>query len=116
MQTTLSVSASATFISDGAGGTVARVTLSPTVFGTEWDVKRMSVSTTSVAQTTLRTYRNIETPSAFIDGTSKANANISNMEIHLQTLDKLIFVFTGGDIGAIATAIVDGTYETGRPI
>ena len=103
----VSVSASATF--DENGRAVAQ--LGPSTFGIRWTIKRMSTSTTSGAESQLVVYRNAEQASARIDGTYTANQNTSETEIALQTLEKLVFVWTQGDPGSVATIVLEGTQE-----
>lgn len=107
----LDASGTAQFVSNGAGGTIARVFLGPQKYGESWDVKSASISTTSTAQSTCRMYHSFESPNSFIDGTSKANLNVSNIETVLGSLERLLFVFTDGDMGAYATVALNGTME-----
>lgn len=107
----LNASDTAQFVSDGKGGTVARLSLGPQKYTESWDVRTASISTTSVAQSTCRMYHSFESPNSFIDGTSKANLNVSNIETVLGSLERLLFVFTGGDMGAYATVALNGTMD-----
>jgi hypothetical protein len=105
----LQTSGTASFISDGAGGTVATVQMGPQRYGENWSVNSSSISTTSALPTSCRMYRNMVSPSAFLDGTASANLNVSNVPVELQSLDKLIFVFTGGTMGSAATVVLNGS-------
>lgn len=107
----LNASDTAKFVSDGKGGTVARITLGPQKYGESWDVRNASISTTSAAQSTCRMYHTFESPNSFIDGTSKANLNVSSIETVLNSLEHLLFVFTNGDMGAYATVALNGTMD-----
>lgn len=109
MQIPVNNSASATF--DDSGRAV--VSLGPTVYGVAWEITRVVVSTTSSAQTQLRVYRGTEQASRLVDSTYTGNDNTSETDVKLSNLESLLFVWTGGDVGAIATAVIDGT-QTGR--
>jgi hypothetical protein len=115
----LDTSVSATFISDGAGGSVARAEIGPKVFGTMWRVKSVATQTTSTladfGSSQLLVYQDYESPSRYLFGTFSAeNDTASGDETPLETLSKLILVWTKGDIGSIATATVRGIVEEQR--
>lgn len=117
MRISLQTSITATFGADSAGGTVARTQIGPTVYGSEWDIKRVVVSTTSSGlngSSRFYMYLNSESPSALLDGTYSGDQDVNETSLHLRTGDNLICVWTGGDDGAIATAIIIGEVETGR--
>lgn len=100
-------SASAVFDANGR----ASVSIGPTVFGIRWKINRLIVSTTSTAETQLRVYRGSEQASRMVDSTYTANQNTSETDVSLATLESLLFVWSGGDVGAIATAVIEGTQE-----
>lgn len=111
----LLASANATFISDGVGGSVARVPhLGPRRYGTTWHVTHMVSTTNSVVPSQVRVYRNIESPTTIVDGSDSANQDTSETDITLGSGEFLTFVWTKGDIGAIATITVSGEMSTGR--
>lgn len=97
---------------DASGRAV--VSLGPTVYGSKWNVDRMVVTTQSSAVTKCFVYRNVEQATALTDSTKTGNADTSETDIDLTPPDKLLFVWSGGTPGAIATAIVSGTLDTGR--
>lgn len=103
----LLVSISATF---GANGE-ARAILGPVVFGTDWTVKRIVTTTTSVLESVLNVYFNVESVSSRIDGTYSGNKDVDDAEIPLRTLDKLVFVWQNGTPGAVATVILSGEVQ-----
>lgn len=110
-------SASAKFVDDGNGGTVARVTLSPQRFGSKWTVTRIVVSTTSSGNngsSQFRIYRNSEQPSAMIDGTYSGDQDVDETNFTVQTMEQLICVWTKGDLGTEGTVVITGTIDTGR--
>lgn len=107
MSTPVSVSASATFDVNGR----AIASLGPSVFGVRWKLSRMVTSTTSTAETQLRVYRNTEQPSTLVDSTYTANQNTSETTLTLMTLEKVVFVWSGGDTGAVATVVLEGEQE-----
>jgi len=112
--------ASATFIDAGGGKSVGRCQLGPQIFGTYWHVTSISISSNEPPDVTessqCRIYKNVEMPSAFVEGTSAGAGDTSDSVIDLQTLDSLLFVFTGTDehLGYQGNAILSGTVETGR--
>ncbi|HET7414770.1 MAG TPA: hypothetical protein VFI97_03640 [Arthrobacter sp.] len=90
------------------------MTLGPQRMGESWKVRSASISTTSTVETTCRMYRNAVSSSTFIDGTSTANLNVSNVGSELANLERLVFVFTGGDFNKTATVVLDGTMTSSR--
>jgi hypothetical protein len=116
----LDVSISATFVSDGAGGSVARAAIGPTVYGTTWHVTAVSTQTTSTqasfGSAQLLVYQDSETPSRYLFGSFSADNDVAtgDGEVLLMTLSKLSMVWTKGDIGSIATAVLRGTVEDMR--
>src|SRR4051812_17283064 len=112
----LDVSVSATFVDDGAGSSVARAQIGPQVFGTLWHVKSVASQTNSTTadfgSSQLLVYQDTETPSRFLYGTFSAeNDSAGGDETRLDTLSKLVLVWTRGDIGSIATATIRGMVE-----
>jgi hypothetical protein len=110
MSTPLDTSVTAQFLDDGAGGTIARAISGPTVFGSRWEITSISVSTTSTAlsSSVFKLYRNNEGPSGFLEGTYSGDSDTSDTNLILGTLDKLIFVWTGGTLGSYATGSLRG--------
>lgn len=103
-------SVTATFGADG----VARASIGPSVYGAKWHVDRIVVSTTSVLPSTCTVYRNVEAASAQLDHTRTGNADTSETSLDVPSPDALIFVWLGGTPGAVATAVISGTLNTGR--
>ena len=110
----LYTSASAAFIDDGNGSTVAQCSVSPQVFGVTWTVKRIVISTTSSGlngSSRFFLYLNSIGPSTLIDGTYSGDQDFSETQLEVNTLDTLIAVWTGGDIGSIAQINVSGDWR-----
>lgn len=108
-------SASSPYVSDGAGSTVARISLGPTVFGETWHVTQITCATTSaVRSSTFSLYKNTESPYAYLDGSQSGDNDASNTVVDMLNLDRLIGVFRGGSLGAICTMVLAGTKNTGR--
>lgn len=103
---------SGTAVFDASGKAVVR--LGPTVYGSRWKVDLMSVSTTSTLQTTCNVYRDSESAAASLDNTRTGNLDTSNTDIDLTAGQVILFVWTGGTPGALATVSVSGTLYTGR--
>jgi hypothetical protein len=115
----LDSSVSATFVSDGAGSSIARAQIGPTVFGIKWHVQSVATQTTSdrseFGSSQLLVYQDTETPSRFLYGSFNADGDVaSGGETALETLSKLVLVWTQGNIGSIATATIRGTVEDSR--
>lgn len=82
----------------------------PAKYGESWDVSLINTNTTSTAQSQLIVYRGVESNSTRILGTYSGNNDTagggSNIKIPAQ--DKLVFVWTGCDVGSICTARIEG--------
>lgn len=100
----LNAAQSATF--DAAG--VAQIIVGPAVYGHQWNVRRMTVTTTSVLDTETRVYLNAVTPSGLLAGSFAGNQDFNETDVTLQTLDRLIARWINGTPGAIATFQVQG--------
>lgn len=103
-------SASAVFDASGK----AQVQMGPSVYGSRWNVDRMVVTSTSTTQTTCAVYRNSVSDQNKVDNTRTGNSDTSETNIDLYPPDVLIFVWSGGDVGTVATAVLAGTLYTGR--
>jgi len=110
MQIALNEYVRATFDASG----IARATIGPQIYGTKWLVDRINVTSTSVLSSQCRVYLNAEVDTALFTGTYSGNQDSDDSDFTMDTLDKLIFVWSGGTVGAVATAIVTGKIETGR--
>lgn len=92
----------------GATG-VARLEIGPVVFGETWRVRRMTVTTGSLANTDARVYLNAEIDSRMVAGSYSGDRDFNETDVTLQTLDKLIVVWVDGTPGAIASFLLQGT-------
>lgn len=116
MKIPLIASASATFVDDGTGtgGTIATAYLSPQVYGVSWTIKRVVVYTTSSGvngSSRFFLYRNNTSPSSILDSTYSGDSDTSETDLLLNTLDTLVAVWTGGDLGTVAQINVTGEQE-----
>lgn len=95
---------------------VARIRLGPKIYGHKWHIDRMLVTTTSVATTTAKVYKNVENAASKMDFTNSGNDDVSETSLDLATLDSLLFVWTGGTPGRFAMATLYGTIDPGRRV
>lgn len=87
----------------------AVVTLGPNTAIAGWQISRITINTTSVLPTLCNVYRSFENPSSQIDNSLSGNQDASdNVDEYLRPGESLIFVWSGGTPGAIATANVGG--------
>jgi len=88
----------------------------PAKYGESWDVSLITTNTTSVAESQLRVYRGVESDSAQVLGTYSGNNDTASggANIKVPSQDKLVFVWTGCDVGAICTARIEGDLISGR--
>lgn len=88
---------------------IARLEIGPVIFGETWRVRRMTVSTTSAANTDVRVYLNAEIDSRMVAGSYSGDRDFNETDITLQTLDRFIVVWVSGTPGALASFLVQGT-------
>lgn len=75
----------------------------------KWNVRRMTVSSTSVTLTpTAYIYRNGESPSMLVDGTYTGTLDHTDTSLQLNNGESLIAVWQDGDVGAVCTLTVEG--------
>jgi hypothetical protein len=98
-----------TTVFDATG--TARIVIGPTVFGENWKIRRMAVTTSSTQDTDVRVYLNAEIDTRMIDGSYTGNRDFSETNLTLQTLDNLIVVWVGGTPGAYASVLLQGLTE-----
>jgi len=80
-----------------------------------WRIKRVTVSTTSSTKTQCKLYRTAESPSRQLDNTPRGNSDTSeDNSYEFRTPEKLLAVWTGGTVGAVATLNIIGTIEAER--
>lgn len=100
----LDTSVSATIGTDGT----AQVTTGPVVAGSEWRIRRMTVTSTSDDTTEARIYLNAVLDSRLLGGTYTGNQDTNETDLTLQNLDKLIVRWVNGTPGAICVFFVQG--------
>lgn len=87
--------------------------LGPTVYGVTWTVNRVSVFSDSTTKPKFMLYRNVESPTTYVDGSKSGNGDTSETDIELLNLDNLVCVWTGGEPGKSATVILQGVLRRG---
>jgi len=108
----LLVTVTATFVDDGAGGTVARAQMGPDKQRDNWTVNRITTVTnnTTAVHSNLQVYQNAEGPSTYLDGSFNADRDVSQLAppLEIGPGEHLLFVWTKGQLGNIATATITG--------
>jgi hypothetical protein len=93
---------------NGTGRAV--VIMGPNTAVAGWQVERITISTTSALPTLCNVYRNAENPTAMIDNSLSGNGDASdNVSEYFYPGESIMFIWSGGTPGAIATANVRGT-------
>ena len=103
---TLDVLRSTVFDANGE----ARITIFPDRARDVWKIWRYVVNTTSLGQTRCFVYRGSEQTGAHIDFTRTGNNDVSEnvRDTEIDFGRPLIFVWTGGDVGAEASVSILG--------
>lgn len=93
---------------DGTGAGI--LTLGPDRYRVHWLVDRI-ITTATAGPLEMRMYNNFISPSAVIDTSSSGEDDTSEIigGLRLTSPDKLVFAYSGGIPGTIATAILWGT-------
>lgn len=100
---------------DGSGVGKAMASLGPERYGDVWTVRLMTTQNdASTTDIQLRVYRNNESPGAMVDSTYSGRQATSPTELELRAGEKLIFVWSKGDIGTLCTVRVEGDMYSGR--
>jgi len=74
-----------------------------------WHVTYTSIDTTSASLSACKVYRNFESPTNFIESSIfNGNSDSSDTEMNLAPGETLLYVWTGGTPGAIATVSIRG--------
>lgn len=96
----------ATFDANGE----ARVTVGPQRAFERWRITNTAITTTSTNVTAFKLYRGVTAiPSNLIDLSNfNGNDDVSDSVIELPAGEKLLGVWTGGTVGALATITVSG--------
>lgn len=99
---------------DGTGTARAVAMIGPEKFGDLWHVNLMTSTSDSTTDVQLRVYRNLESAGAMIDSTYAGRQATSPCDYMLRTGEKIVAVWTKGDIGATATIRLEGTISSLR--
>ena len=101
----LDVARSAQFDANGE----TRLQIGPTVYGHSWNVKRMVTTSDSTTEVECRVYLHGEAPNALIAGSYAGRQDFNETDITLQSLDKLVVVWSQGEPDKFATIQLQGT-------
>ncbi len=99
---------------DGTGVARAVAMMGPEKYGDMWRVNLMTSTSDSTTDVQLRVYRNIESPGAMIDSTYAGKQATSPCDYWLRTGEKVVAVWSKGDIGAHMSIRLEGTIYSGR--
>jgi hypothetical protein len=100
-----------------ANDTTAQCEIRNDIYGTQWKVETVQISTDSVqtyGPSRFYLYLNSITPGGLRDSTYQGDGSTSETNIPMRAGDKLVGIWTGGDAGAYATLTIRGQKETGR--
>lgn len=87
----------------------AEVRMQPLTAFERWRVARMTIhSDSSTLVPTLRVYRGGVSNSAMVDNSQTGTLDHSDTNLLLRNGEPLIFEWTGADVGATCTAIIEG--------
>lgn len=104
-------------IDDGTGITgTATVTIGPYRYGESWYINLITSQIQSTHQSTLKIYRGVISNTSIVAGTYSGNFDTASggSNIELKNGDKLVFQWTGADIGADCQARIEGTLYSER--
>ena len=97
-------------ILDGAGS--GQVVLQPGRAGLWWTITHMATSGDSALQIVkLDVYRSVVTPQQNLDHSDSANGDISECNYPIGPGESLVFVWTGGTVGARMNIRIEGTFR-----
>ena len=99
---------------DGSGVGRAVAMLGPEKYGDVWHVSLMTTTSDSTTDVQLRVYRNIESAGAMVDSTYSGRQATSPADLILRTGEKLVAVWSKGDLGANCTIRAEGTISSMR--
>lgn len=101
-------------VDDGTGVARAVAMLGPEKYGDIWHVTLMSSTSDSLTDVQLRVYRNIESAGAMIDSTYAGRQATSVCDYILRTGEKVVAVWSKGDIGSNMSIRLEGTISSLR--
>lgn len=99
---------------DGTGVARATTSIGPDRYGDIWKIVLMTTQSTSTTDVELRVYRNVESRGSMIDSTYAGRSATSPCEVWLKAGEKIVAVWTKGDIGATHSLRVEGTNYSQR--
>ena len=105
MDTKLALSKYASINANAIG--VATLQLGPVANGESWHVNKMTVTSTSSVQPTVKIYRG-NVSNAFIDFTLTGQGDVSETDVDVRNLEFLTAQFVGADPGSSCTWLVEG--------
>lgn len=106
--------AAATSVDPGTGIARAETSIGPARYGDVWKVTLCTTESTSTTDVELRLYRNVESAGSMIDSTYSGRSAVSPCEVWLRSGERIVAVWTKGDIGATHTLRVEGTNYSQR--
>ena len=93
----------------------AAAEIGPHRYGERWEIELIYTSTNSIQQSRLKVYRGVESESARILGSYSGNDDTaSGGTTKLQAGERLLFVWTNADPGALCTARLEGEFISQR--
>lgn len=101
-------------VDPGTGVARAEASIGPARYGDIWKVVLVTTQSTSTTDVELRLYRNVESPGSMIDSTYSGRSATSPCEVWLKSGEKIVAVWTKGDIGATHSLRVEGTNYSQR--
>lgn len=94
---------------------IARAELGPKVYGHEWAVTRLTTTTNDFAnRNELHVYLNGESLGQMVAGSYNANQDFNDDDFTLQTLDRLIIVWSKCTPGTFCTFQLQGVIKDRR--
>jgi hypothetical protein len=114
MEVPLFKEAIAIAVDDGTGVARASAMLGPEKYGDIWHVTLMTSTSNSTTDVQLRVYRNLESAGAMIDSTYAGRQATSVCDYILRGGEKVVVVWSQGDIGATDTIRLEGTISSLR--
>jgi hypothetical protein len=98
-------SASVTIDATGKG----TVSLGPSRYGEKWEVSLLSVQNTGALNPEISVYRDMASPTSFVESTRNGNSDSSDTKYSLRAGERLVVQTVGGSVGSTTTVTVSGT-------
>jgi hypothetical protein len=100
---------SGTATADAGGRAV--VSIGPDIYGNEWFVEYVSITSTSLQKTRCDVYRDVISDTAFLEASGQGNRDTSDTKHVLTHGNKLVFVWQGATPGSNCLVVARGTQE-----